>query len=93
LAFSYGYHARGELTLLQIGSEPEASVAGVGRVLLGELLADSFERGDRVVDLGPGDLPYQRALRTAAETTYAVDAPLPSARRGRWPRFSRGRGV
>jgi CelD/BcsL family acetyltransferase involved in cellulose biosynthesis len=45
--------------VLRIGYDPALAAFGPGNVLWMRLIRDSFERGDRVLDLGPETFHYQ----------------------------------
>lgn len=79
-AFSYNYHCRGRLYVLRLGYDPRFSDLGVGTVLTSRLLRDSFERGDTLIDYGPGSLDYKQSWLTSLEPMhrclhYAADSP------------------
>lgn len=59
VAFAYGYHHNGSIDVLRIGYDPSLASVGPGNVLWMHLIRDSFERGDRVLDLGPETFHYQ----------------------------------
>jgi CelD/BcsL family acetyltransferase involved in cellulose biosynthesis len=63
-AFAYNYHCRGYVYGLRIGFDADASHDGVGTLLLGESIRDSFARGDSLYDLGVGSLECKRHVRT-----------------------------
>ena len=64
VAFAYNYHWRGYVSGLRVGFDPELGREGVGGLLWGMSLRDSFERGDRVYDMGAGALDVKRHYRT-----------------------------
>jgi len=74
-AFQYNYHYQGKLFGLRMGFDRNLAPLGVGKALMGWTLQDSFDRGDRVFDLGIGDYDFKRRFRTGTETslrcTYA----------------------
>lgn len=67
-AYYYGYHCRGEILGLRTGFDPNLP-GGAGSVLLSKLIEDSFDRGDRRLDMGVGSEAYKRRLRTTVETS------------------------
>jgi CelD/BcsL family acetyltransferase involved in cellulose biosynthesis len=63
-AFTYNYHCRGVVTGIRMGFDPEFAAVSPGALLLSLSVRDSFERGDRVLDLGTDRLDYKRQWRT-----------------------------
>jgi CelD/BcsL family acetyltransferase involved in cellulose biosynthesis len=57
VAFAYNYAYRGHVYGLRAGYDPAFKALGVGSVLTYHMLMDSCQRGDRVLDLGPGNMP------------------------------------
>jgi CelD/BcsL family acetyltransferase involved in cellulose biosynthesis len=88
-AFQYNYHYNGRVFGLRIGYAEEFAPYGVGKALLAYSLADSYERGDRVIDLGEGDYPFKRRLRTATESSNRYLCYPWLAWRGQTVRLSR----
>ncbi|QDT68100.1 hypothetical protein MalM25_10130 [Planctomycetes bacterium MalM25] len=88
-AYYYGYHHEGAVYGLRTGYDSTVA-SGAGAVLLGMLIEDSFERGDKSLDLGAGGEHYKRRLRTTVEnssrlTHIASRAWRPQAlRAARW---------
>ena len=70
VAFVYNYHYRGRLYGLRMGFDASATKAGAGTVLMRRVIEDSFDRGDRRFDLGPGSLDCKRPWQTSLETSY-----------------------
>lgn len=64
LAFAYNYHWQGYVSGLRVGFEPEYSHEGVGSLLWTMSIRDSFDRGDRIYDMGTGSLACKRHYRT-----------------------------
>lgn len=64
LAFAYNYHWRGYVYGLRAGFDAQAPHDGLGTLLLGESIGESFARGDRLYDLGVGSLECKRHFRT-----------------------------
>jgi CelD/BcsL family acetyltransferase involved in cellulose biosynthesis len=95
-AFAYNYHFHGRLSAVRVGYDPSLGIGGLGTALLLRSIEDSFARRDESLDLGPGDAPFQRRLRTRAEASYRVSyAPLGSwrsqlARFSQWASLRRG---
>lgn len=93
-AFAYNYNFHGHLTGVRIGydSSLERSGPGWGTALMLSAIEDSCQRGDVSLDLGPGETPFKRRLRTHSEASYRmVYAPLDSwrsqaVRLSRWAR-------
>jgi len=69
-AFQYNYHFEGNLYGLRMGFDPQFSRLGVGKVLMANVIEDSFARGDKVLDLGIGDFRFKRQFRNAVETSH-----------------------
>ncbi|HEX3598775.1 MAG TPA: GNAT family N-acetyltransferase [Lacipirellulaceae bacterium] len=95
-AFLYGYHCHGTVTTLRTGFNA-TTASGAGTTLLLKTVQDSCTRGDRVIDLGPGEREHKRRLRTRLEPTYRLTyTPIDSWRsqavrlsrwaKGRWDR-------
>lgn len=70
IAFLYNYHYRGRVFGLRMGFDPALAGAGPGKVLMGMMLQNSFERGDRELDLGAGSLDAKRSWLTGLTTSY-----------------------
>lgn len=68
-AFQYNYCYDGKISGLRMGYDQRFSSQGVGNVALNYTLEDSFRRGDSQFDLGVGDFPFKRRLRTHVETS------------------------
>ncbi len=64
IAFVYNYCHRGQLFGLRVGFDAEASRDGAGNLLYARVIEDSFRRGDRLYDLGPGSIEAKRQLQT-----------------------------
>jgi len=88
-AFAYNYHFHGRLTGLRVGYDASLGQSGLGTALMLRSIEDSCERGDVSLDLGPGETPFKRRLRTHSEASYRmIYAPLASWR-SQAVRFSR----
>ncbi|NUQ61280.1 MAG: GNAT family N-acetyltransferase [Pirellulales bacterium] len=70
LAFAYNYHYQGYVFGLRIGFDASVSRDGVGNVLNALAIEDSFRRGDRLYDLGPGSLACKRRFQTALHPIF-----------------------
>ncbi|NOY28652.1 MAG: GNAT family N-acetyltransferase [Planctomycetes bacterium] len=68
-AFQYNYHYDSSVYGLRMGYDPAFSKQGVGKILMNRMIADSFDRGDRTLDLGVGDYDFKRRFRTEVETS------------------------
>ena len=69
-AFAYNYHYRGSVYGLRTGFDSAVTTEGSGNVLLRRMIEDSFERGDHLIDLGPGSLEAKRQWATRVQTSY-----------------------
>jgi CelD/BcsL family acetyltransferase involved in cellulose biosynthesis len=69
-AFQYNYLCDGVISGLRMGYDRQLTQQGAGNVVLKYTLEDSFRRGDRSFELGVGDFPFKRRLRTDVETSY-----------------------
>ncbi len=65
VAFAYNYHCQGEVFGLRTGYDADFARQGVGKILLGSMIQDSFLRGDRLINLGAGHLEYKRHWLTS----------------------------
>lgn len=72
VAFWIGFHYEGRVFGLRMGYRSDAPLGGVGTTLLARLIEDSFARGDRLLDLGPGDEKYKARLRTTIVPSYRL---------------------
>lgn len=70
IAYAFGYHYKGYVDLYRIGFDPQYAKFAPGNALWSRLIRDSFERGDRVLDLGPTCLDYKRFWVTRLEPSY-----------------------
>ena len=70
IAYVYGYHFGGYIDLTRIGFDPHFAKFAPGNALWSRLIRDSFERGDRVLDLGPTCLDYKRFWMTHLEPSF-----------------------
>ena len=64
VAASWNVHYQGHVAQLQSGFSAAAARADAGCVLLARMIADSFERGDRVIALAPGRAAFQQPWQT-----------------------------
>lgn len=68
-AFVYSYQHAGRVFGMRMGFDPSMGRSGLGTQLLLMLLRDSFARGDRAFEMGPGEQRYKKRLRTHVEST------------------------
>lgn len=69
-AFVYNYAYDGYISSLRLGFDPQFRQYGAGTVLMGRLLRDSFERGDRLFDFLPGSLGAKKRWQTSLAKSY-----------------------
>ena len=69
-AFSFSYYFNGRVDGLKMGFDPQISRNGLGRLLLGRLIKDSIERGDRLIDMGCGAQEAKKCWYTSVEQGY-----------------------
>jgi CelD/BcsL family acetyltransferase involved in cellulose biosynthesis len=72
LAFAYNYHGRGNVIGLRAGYDADLSRDGAGTVLGARMVEDSFRRGDRFFDLGPGYLASKRHFLTRLAPSFRL---------------------
>jgi CelD/BcsL family acetyltransferase involved in cellulose biosynthesis len=72
VAYCYNYHFAGRVFGLRMGFDRESAPSGAGRALVLMMLRDSFARGDKSLEMGPGDQRYKSELRTSVETNYQL---------------------
>ncbi|MHB1038323.1 MAG: GNAT family N-acetyltransferase [Pirellulales bacterium] len=90
VAFAYNYHYRGNVSGLRMGFDASRCRDGAGTVLQARILEDSFRRGDRLYDLGPGSLHCKRYWHTAIVSSFrythfpAADLRMQVLRLKRW---------
>ncbi len=65
VAFAYNYCYRDSVYGLRVGYDPATGRDGAGNLLYALTIEDSFLRGDRLYDMGPGSLKAKRHLQTA----------------------------
>jgi hypothetical protein len=81
LAFAYNYCWNGHVFGLRAGYDPSVSRDGAGNLLYLHVLRDSFERGDRMCDMGPGSLECKRHFVTRTVPIYRYSHfPIAGAR-------------
>lgn len=68
IGFCYNYCSDGHIFGLRRGDAPEAREHGLGTVLTAILIRDSFQRGDRSLDMGPGSFEAKRRWMTRIAT-------------------------
>lgn len=92
IAFQYNYHWKGRLFGLRQGYDPDFARYSVGLVLMGMAARDSFDRGDRLLDLGTGSIeckmPLATRIASVGRLTYYPSGALRAQllRLGRWLR-------
>jgi CelD/BcsL family acetyltransferase involved in cellulose biosynthesis len=64
LAFSFNLVIDGRLAGLRIGFDGEQAHLSPGRLLLSRSIADSFHRGDLLIDLGCESMPFKQSWLT-----------------------------
>ncbi|MCA9022040.1 MAG: GNAT family N-acetyltransferase, partial [Planctomycetaceae bacterium] len=69
-AFNYNYVHEGLVYSLRMGFDPRVSIKGAGCVLMGRMIRDSMQRGDRILDIGPGSLAAKKNWYTSVENSY-----------------------
>ncbi len=96
LAFVYGYHYRGCTYGLRVGYDAGQSRDGAGNMLLAHVIRDSFQRGDRIYDMGIGSLDWKTRFRTAVVPIFRCSHFHPTVLRAqllRLKRWSEGRRI
>ncbi|MBX3426520.1 MAG: GNAT family N-acetyltransferase [Pirellulales bacterium] len=88
-AFAYNYFYDGHVVGLRIGYDKSVSDRGLGRALLAHVIRDSCRRGDKEIDMGPGDYDFKRRFRTRVETSARVVHYPPLAMRSLGVRLTR----
>ncbi len=69
-AFAYHYHFGGNVVVVQTGFDPELACEGAVQVICARAIRNSFERGDRRYEFGPGSIESRRDLLTRVETSH-----------------------
>lgn len=69
-AFQYNYLYDGNLFGLRMGYNREFAKHGAGKALMGWMIEDSFDRGDRAIDMGAGDYAFKRQFRTGVQQSH-----------------------
>ena len=72
VAYQYNYHYDGQLFGLRMGFDHNYSKLRAGSVLLSLSLEDSFQRGDRLIEMGIGDSQYKQRVRTSRKSSYRL---------------------
>jgi hypothetical protein len=70
VAYAYNYHYAGHVYGLRVGYDPALAPNGAGNALYGRIIEDSFLRGDRIYDLGPGSLDCKKYFQTSILPIY-----------------------
>ncbi len=68
-AFAYNYHYRGCVYSVRIGFDGNITNKGVGRLIMGRMIRNCFEKDDRVLDMGVGTLDCKQYWLTSIETS------------------------
>ena len=89
LAFAYNYQWRGRVYGVRAGYDATLSREGAGGLLLAWAIRDSFQRGDRLYDLGVGYLRGKRFLATRIVPIYRYSHFHPKAVRAQLLRLKR----
>jgi hypothetical protein len=55
-----------------MGYDPAVAEKGLGSSLVLKFVQDSIERGDSMIDFGPGEREHKRRLRNRTESTYQL---------------------
>jgi len=87
-AFLYGYHYQGNVTATRMRSG-SSNGNDIDLVLTLQSLQDSCNRGDCILDLGPGEREHKRWLRTRTESTYRLTYTPMNSWRSQAVRFTR----
>ena len=88
-AFAYNYHFQGHVSGLRNGYDPILGNVGAGNLLYARMIQDSFQRGDRVFDLGVGSVEIKRYFRTRLCTASRFSYYHPAVIRGHLLRLKR----
>ena len=70
VAFAYNYQCDGHVTGMRVGVHPNFVKHGAGTVLYQRMFRNSFDRGDRVFDLGTGSFETKRSWLTRTVPNY-----------------------
>ncbi len=89
LAFGYNYHFGGRLYGLRVGYDAGQSRAGPGNVLYGRTIEDSFQRGDRMYDLGVGSMRAKERFQTRIVSLFRYSHFHPAAPKAQLLRLKR----
>ena len=88
-AFAYNYAYRGSLYGLRIGYDSALASGGAGNMMYIACIRDSFQRGDRLYDLGPGSLDIKRHLWTRTQPLVCYSHYRSTALRAQLVRLKR----
>jgi CelD/BcsL family acetyltransferase involved in cellulose biosynthesis len=72
IAFGYNYVCDGYVVGIRQGYDRDFAKLGLGHVLYLNMLRDSFERGDRVFDMGVGSLDNKQPWQTDLVNSYRI---------------------
>ncbi len=70
ISFAYNYHHQGHVYALRLGYDPEFAQLGPGNMVEELAIADSYQRGDRIYELGPAAEASKRQLRTRLQPVW-----------------------
>jgi CelD/BcsL family acetyltransferase involved in cellulose biosynthesis len=88
IAFAYNYVSGGTVHGLRTGYEPQYARYGAGKVLWARSFHDSFQRGDRLYDIGPDSLEVKEPWLTRTVPVYAYAHYPPFAARSQLVRIA-----
>jgi CelD/BcsL family acetyltransferase involved in cellulose biosynthesis len=89
LAFAYNYQCGGMIYGLRAGYDADISREGAGHVLFLHAIRDSFQRGDRLYDLGVGSLDVKRPFLSRVIPIYRYSHFRPAVPRSQLLRLKR----
>ena len=72
----YNYHYQGHVLGLRMGFDGECVPRRRRQRVVQSLVRDSYERGDKLLDLGPGYEPYKRHWDRPLASSYRYDSQL-----------------
>jgi len=89
IAFAYNYCHRGYVFGLRVGYDEQHSRYALGNVIYSRVIEDSFRRGDKVYDMGPGSIEAKQALLTEVHPVLRYSHFRRSSLRGQVLRLKR----
>jgi len=87
-AFAYNYCYRGWVYSLRLGFDPGVSNKGLGRLVMGRMIRDSFDLGDQQIDMGIGTLDCKTYWLTSLAKSYRYVYYAPNSPRAQLMRLS-----